>query len=207
MRGAVEFREIRREGIRCRLRWNVGKDKVHAGTSTFDDEEHARRHEARKAAEWIGKGFVEVDPVLGDAAAGTDSKVLDVIKASVKHGSHPGFTPVPGFEETYRCELTPGHPLSHHEYYVLCAQGRNAISFNVRADAHDGQLAGGPHLPRRGRPLHPADRADVPGRDGLSERLLARRQRGIASQGWERLSPWPSGKRPARPCAGSWACR
>lgn len=135
--GAVEFREIRREGIRCHLRWSVGKDKVHASTSAFDDEEHARRSEARKAAEWIRKGFIEVELVPDDASADTNSMVLDVIKSSVKHGSHPGFTLVPGFDETYHCELTPGHPLSHHNYYVLCDQGRSAISFNVRADTHD----------------------------------------------------------------------
>lgn len=137
LRGAVEFREIRREGIRCRLRWSAGKDGVHASTSAFDGEEQARRSEARKAAEWIRKGFIEVEPVPDDAAADTDAMVLDVIKASVKHGSHPGFTPVPGFAETYHCQLTPGRPLSHHNYYVLRAQGRSAISFNVRADTHD----------------------------------------------------------------------
>ena len=135
--GAVEFREIRREGIRCRLRWSVGKDKTRASTSAFDDEEQARRSEVRKAAEWVRKGFIEVEPVLDNAAADTDSQILDVLKASVKHGSHPGFTPVSGFDETYHCELTPGHPRSHHYYYVLHDEGRSAISFNVRADTHD----------------------------------------------------------------------
>ncbi len=137
VRGAVEFREIRREGIRCRLRWNVGKDTVHASTSTLDDEAHARRHEARKAVEWTGKGFVEVDPVPDDAPADANLPVLDVVKASFQQVSHPGFTPVRGFEETFRCELSPGHPLSHHHYFVLRAGGRSAISFNVRADTHD----------------------------------------------------------------------
>jgi hypothetical protein len=148
----VEFREIRREGIRCLLRWSVSKSKAHGTTSVLDNEEHARRHEAKKAAEWIRKGFVEVAPVEkpiagrisdADAATGTsatadaDVRVLDVVKASAKHYEHPGFDPVAGFAETYRCELTPGHPLSHHSYYVLRDGGRSAISFNVRADAHD----------------------------------------------------------------------
>jgi hypothetical protein len=137
--GAVEFREIWREGIRCRLRWSVGKDKVHAGTSTLDDGEQARRHEVRKVAEWIRKGFVEVDPVPDDAAVDAHSQILDVIKAGVRHSSHPGFTRVPGFEETYHCELTPGHPLSHHNYYLLRDQGRSAITFNVRADTYDAE--------------------------------------------------------------------
>lgn len=134
--GTAEFREIRLEGIRCHLRWSAGK-KVRARTSAFDDEVRARKAEARKAAEWIRKGFIEVELPADDATAGAEAMVLDVIKASVKHGIHPGFTPVPGFDETFRCELAPGHPSSHHNYYVLRDRGRSAISFNVLAVTHN----------------------------------------------------------------------
>jgi hypothetical protein len=99
----------------------------------------ASQAEARKVAEWIRKGFVEVELPADGAAVEVEAMVLDVIQASVKHGIHPGFTPVPGFDETFRCELTPGHPVSHHNYYVLCDRGRSAISFNVLAVSHDGE--------------------------------------------------------------------
>lgn len=145
--GAVEFREIRREGIRCLLSWSVSKDKARGSTSALDDEEHARRHEAKKAAEWIRKGFVEVtvapdDVAVNEASAdvpadATDAQVLGVVKASAKYFEHPGFDPVVGFAEVYRCQLAPGRPLSHVNYYVLRDGGRSAIAFNVRADAHD----------------------------------------------------------------------
>ncbi|MBR7834739.1 hypothetical protein KDL01_15800 [Actinospica durhamensis] len=136
--GTAEFREIRLEGIRCHLRWSAGKN-VRASTSAFDDEVRASRAEARKAAEWIRKGFVEVELPADGGAAEAEAMVLDVIQASVKHGVHPGFTPVPGFEETFHCELTPGHPSSHHNYYVLRDRGRSAISFNVLAATHDAE--------------------------------------------------------------------
>lgn len=139
----MEFRAILRDGIRCQLRWSVGNGKTHGSTSTLNDEEHARRHEKRKAAEWIRKGFVEVAPAPEEAAsaavADPEARVLDVVTAAVRHGAHPGFAPVAGFDETYHCRLTPGHPLSHHHYYVLSNEGRSAISFNVRADSHDAE--------------------------------------------------------------------
>jgi hypothetical protein len=114
--GAVEFREIRLEGIRCLLRWSVSKDKAHGSTSVLDDEAHARRHEAKKAAEWIRKGFAEVaagapaDASAADAAvaAQVDVRVLDVVMAEAKYVAHSGFDPVPGFAEVYRWEATPG---------------------------------------------------------------------------------------------------
>lgn len=137
--GAAEFREIRLEGIRCRLRWSTGKDKVRATTSTFDDEERARRAEARKTTEWIRKGFVEVDPPAEDDTSEPDPKILDVIRASVGHGTHPDFTPVPGFDETFHREPTSVHPASHHNYYVLRDRSRSAVSFNVLAVTHDAE--------------------------------------------------------------------
>lgn len=137
--GAAEFREIRLEGIRCRLRWSTGKDKVRATTSTFDDEERARRAEARKTTEWIRKGFVEVDPPAEDGTSEPDPKILDVIRASVGHGTHPDFTPVPGFDETFHREPTSVHPASHHNYYVLRDRSRSAVSFNVLAVTHDAE--------------------------------------------------------------------
>lgn len=137
--GGVEFREIRLEGIRCHLRWSVGQDKVRASTSAFDDEDHASHAEARKVADWIRKGFLEVELPADGRAAEMDSMVLEAITASVRHGTHPGFTPVPGFDETFHCELTPRHPLSHRSYYVLRDRGRSAISFNVLAATHDAE--------------------------------------------------------------------
>ncbi|WP_431966039.1 WGR domain-containing protein [Actinacidiphila sp. bgisy160] len=135
--GGTEYREIRQEGIRCFLRWgSVGANDT-GSTSTLDDEEHARRHAARKIGEWLRKGFTEVDP-SPDAGLHPEATVLDVLRAGPRpHSPAAEYLPVEGYEEVYRRVLAPGRPGGFHEYVVLRDDGRSAVRFAVRADRSD----------------------------------------------------------------------
>ncbi|WP_316528274.1 WGR domain-containing protein [Kitasatospora brasiliensis] len=128
--------EIRREGIRCHIRWGSDRASCKASTTTLDDEEQARRHAARKIAERLRKGFTEVEPPADPASAEAAAPVLDIVAKTARH------QPVDGFDEVYRSAQTPRHPRGFYEYYVLREQGRSAIRFAVRADSHqDGPVA------------------------------------------------------------------
>ncbi|MDX2642566.1 WGR domain-containing protein [Streptomyces sp. PA03-1a] len=140
--GRTEYREIRQEGIRCFLRWGSVGANGKGSTSTLDDEEHARRHAARKAGEWLRKGFVEVDPPEDDAGPDPEAKVLDVLRAGARPHARPHapaleYLPVEGFEQVYRHVLAPGRPAGFHEYVVLRDDGRSAVRFAVRSDRSD----------------------------------------------------------------------
>jgi hypothetical protein len=123
-------------------------------TVVRDDEGDAVRHVARKAREYLRKGFAEVrDEPSGDQSSGDEpsgdqpsrgepsgnaagaegvAAVLDVLPGG------EDFLPVTGFDEMYRRRLPALAPeAGFHEYLVLRDGGRAAISFNVRARSHD----------------------------------------------------------------------
>ncbi|MFF7209526.1 WGR domain-containing protein [Streptomyces sp. NPDC008238] len=136
--GSPEYREIRQEGIRCFLRWGPVGGTGKSSTSTLVDEEHARRHAARKAAEWLRKGFAEVDPPHDEAGPDPEAKVLDVLRAGRRpHAPASEYLPVEGFEEVYRHVIGAGRPVGFHEYVVLRDDGRGAVRFTVRPDRSD----------------------------------------------------------------------
>ncbi|MDX2847065.1 WGR domain-containing protein [Streptomyces sp. PA03-3a] len=136
--GKPEYREIRQEGIRCFLRWGQVGGRGKGSTSTLNDEEHARRHAARKIGEWLRKGFTEVDPPHDEAGPDPEAKVLDVLRAGARpHAPASEYLPVEGFEEVYRHVIAPGRPGGFHEYVVLRDDGRSAVRFTVRADRSD----------------------------------------------------------------------
>ncbi|MFG2825491.1 WGR domain-containing protein [Kitasatospora sp. NPDC048365] len=134
---ALEYWEIRQEGIRCFLRWGSDRAPGKASTSVLDDEEQARRHAARKINDRLRKGFHEVDPPGDPAEADGDVPVLDVIaKAAGPHAPAPHYLPVDGFEQVYCRTHAPDHPMGFHEYYLLRDNGRSAVRFTVRAGSH-----------------------------------------------------------------------
>ncbi|MGF1430547.1 WGR domain-containing protein [Kitasatospora sp. LaBMicrA B282] len=140
-----EYREIRREGIRCFLRWSASRRVGKASTSTLDDEQRAARHAERKVSEWLRKGFVEVAPppdaaatAAATAAEEPRTPVLDVLRAAASpHLPPPEYLPVEGHQEVYRHDQAPGHPRGFHEYLVLSDQGRRAVRFAVQAACFD----------------------------------------------------------------------
>ncbi|MEV0411409.1 WGR domain-containing protein [Streptomyces sp. NPDC050448] len=134
-----EYREIRRNGIRCFLRWGAVGTGGKASTSTLLDAEHAGRHASRKINEWLRKGFAEVDrPPFDAAELDRQTPVLAVIKASTgPHAPQPAYLPVDGFDEVYHHAHAPDHPMGFHEYFVLRDEGRSAVRFAVRAQCHD----------------------------------------------------------------------
>ncbi|GAA4839524.1 WGR domain-containing protein [Kitasatospora terrestris] len=134
---ALEYWEIRQEGIRCFLRWGSDRRPVKGSTSILDDEEQARRHAARKIDERLRKGFLEVAPPRDPAEADADTPVLDVLtRAAGPHAPAPEYLPVDGFEQVYRRTHAPDHPLGFHEYCLLRENGRSAVRFAVRASTH-----------------------------------------------------------------------
>ncbi|NYV78022.1 WGR domain-containing protein, partial [Streptomyces sp. UH6] len=68
--GRTEYREVRQEGIRCLLRWGVAGGSGRGMTVTRDDVADAGRHAARKAREYLRKGFAEVEAGGGGSAEG-----------------------------------------------------------------------------------------------------------------------------------------
>lgn len=138
--GKTEYREIRQEGIRCFLRWGVVGGSGTAMTSTRDDEQAARRHVSRKAAEWKRKGFVEVEAekLPLEAEPDHDIPVTDAIIASTKpYAPVPDFHPVEGLYEVYCHEYSVDRPWGFYEYLVLRDEGRGAVHFNVSNKCHD----------------------------------------------------------------------
>ncbi|PZG20938.1 WGR domain-containing protein [Nonomuraea aridisoli] len=134
---ALEYWEIRQEGIRCFLRWGSDRTPGKASTSVLDDEEQARRHAARKINEHLRKGFTEVNPLCDPAEAEAETPVLDVItRATGPHAPRPQYLPVGDFDQVYSRAHTPDHPMGFYEYYVLRDHGRGAIRFTVRAGSH-----------------------------------------------------------------------
>ncbi|MFD7906479.1 WGR domain-containing protein [Kitasatospora sp. NPDC059747] len=135
--GRLDYWEIRREGIRCFLRWGSDRTPGKASTMTLDDEEQARRHAARKVNDRLRKGFAEVDPPHDPAEAEAGTPVLDVLARAVgPYAPEVRYVPVDGFDDVYRCEHSPDHPMGFYEYYVLRDQGRGAVRFAVRAAGH-----------------------------------------------------------------------
>ncbi|MBU2666546.1 WGR domain-containing protein [Actinoplanes bogorensis] len=131
----AEYFSIRREGIRCFLRW--GADGTKRGGSlrmTCDDEQHAERHMAGKIRERLRKGFVEV---AGQPAPTGDPEAL--VAETIGVAPLGAFRPVPGYPDVVCHEMTfaasPGR--GFYRYLVLRDAGRSAISFNVRETTHD----------------------------------------------------------------------
>ncbi|MGG8407896.1 WGR domain-containing protein [Streptomyces sp. 12297] len=135
--GKRAYREIKQEGIRCFIRWGSVGGSGKASASTLNDEEHARRHAARKINELLRKGFIEVEPLRDDAELDQTSPVLDVIRAgSGAAGPVPEYLPVDGLDEVY-CRTHSGHVMGFHEYVILREQGRSAVRFVVRGKSHE----------------------------------------------------------------------
>jgi hypothetical protein len=136
--GRTEYREVGRDGIRCLLRWGVEGGSGRAMTVVRDDERDAGRHVARKAREYLGKGFTEATgraPASAARAGAGSGKVRPVLE--VLPGGE-AFLPVAGFDEVRHRRRSGLDPAAgFHEYLVLHDDGRAAISFTVRADAHD----------------------------------------------------------------------
>ncbi len=75
--GRTEYREVRQEGIRCLLRWGAVGGSGRAMTVTRDDVADAGRHAARKAREYLRKGFAEVEAGGGGPAEGSVDGSID----------------------------------------------------------------------------------------------------------------------------------
>lgn len=84
---ALEYWEIRQEGIRCFLRWGSDRTPGKASTTILDDEEQARatQHAARRINDRLRKGFTEVEPPCDPAEAEAGTPVRDLITRSA-HG-------------------------------------------------------------------------------------------------------------------------
>ncbi|MER6298202.1 WGR domain-containing protein [Kitasatospora sp. NPDC001539] len=141
---AMEYWEIRQEGIRCFLRWGSDRTSGKASTTILDDEEQARRHAVRKVDDRLRKGFTEVEPRCDPAEAEAGTPVLELVsRAAGPHAPVPEFLPVDGFDQVFRCARTPDHPRGFFEYYVLREQGRSAVRFAVRAGSHQDAVVAG----------------------------------------------------------------
>ncbi|GAB3346141.1 hypothetical protein RMN56_09335 [Micromonospora halotolerans] len=137
--GATEYFEIRREGIRCFVRWGSTSRRRESTTVVLLDEDHARRHLDKKIKEWLRKGFTEV---AAPAEAEDEPETL-VVPTILKMQTKPWFTPedylpVGGFIDVV-CQaiLPPNGTGGFYRYLVLREAGRSAISFNIKQTSHD----------------------------------------------------------------------
>lgn len=136
----VEYWEICREGIRCRMAWGREGGRRQGSTMTLDDEVHAQRHLERKVREKLRKGFVEVTPRRSaldiDQLEEPDGRLFDLMKKKSRYlPVDDMYLPVAGRDEVYLFRSpVEGGPGPFREYLLLRDQGRSA----VRLVAKDG---------------------------------------------------------------------
>jgi predicted DNA-binding WGR domain protein len=129
--GTVEYWEIRREGIRCRMAWGREGASRRGLTMTLDDEVQAQRHLERKVREKLRKGYVEVAPRRPaldiDQTEEPDGRLFDLMKEKSR------YLPVTGRNEVYLFHSpVEGGPGPFREYLLLRDQGRSAVRFVVK---------------------------------------------------------------------------
>ncbi|MEU8264789.1 hypothetical protein AB0C02_29745 [Micromonospora sp. NPDC048999] len=136
---ATEYFEIRREGIRCFLRWGSTSRRRESTTIVLLDEDHARRHLDKKIKERLRSGFAEV-ATPAEAEGEPDALVVPTI---LEMQTKPWFTPedylpVDGFIGVVCQAILPPDGIGgFYCYLVLRTAGRSAISFNVQQTSHD----------------------------------------------------------------------